>query len=74
MLTPLRVVVVLSLAVMLCGCDPPVHKHALNEFKAAHPDAIVQRQYVGEGDSDHAFMHFRYITASSPEPLEQMWV
>ena len=29
---------------------------------------------MGEGDSDHAYMHFRYTTATSSDRLEQMWL
>ena len=65
---------VLVLALTLLGCGKALDEQALREFKSAHPDAKVQRQFVGEGDFDHAFMHFRYTTTTSSEPLEQMWV
>lgn len=46
---------------------------ALREFKAAHPDVTISEQFVGEGDWDHAYMHFRYATHSG-ERLEEVWV
>jgi len=65
---------VFVVALALGACGKALDEQALREFQSAHPDATVQRQFVGEGDFDHAFMHFRYTTATSPESLEQMWL
>jgi hypothetical protein len=64
----------LALALTLSACGQALDEQALREFKSAHPDATVQEQFVGEGDADDAYMHFRYTTATASGPLEQMWL
>ena len=66
--------VILLAAAALGACGKALDEQALREFKSAHSDAIVQEQFVGEGDFDHAYMHFRYTTPASPERVEQMWL
>jgi hypothetical protein len=48
-------------------------KQARDEFQKANPDAKIYQQFVGEGDSDHAFIHFRYTLPGSDTRLEQVW-
>ena len=60
-------------ALCLAGCGVISNEKALREFKAAFPDVTVERQFVGEGDSDHAYMHFVYTTTNG-ERLERMWL
>jgi hypothetical protein len=58
----------------LAGCGVLSDEQALREFKAAYPNAEVYEQFVGEGDCDHAYMHFRYTEAGSEEKREVVWV
>jgi hypothetical protein len=69
-----QLIAVLAVIATLSSCGRPLYEQALREFRAAHPDATVQEQFVGEGDFDHAYMHFRYTTPASAERLEQMWM
>ena len=57
----------------LAGCDRVSDEQALREFKTAFPAVTMDEQFVGEEDSDHAYMHFRYTTPAG-ECLERMWV
>jgi hypothetical protein len=73
-LRPPRVhLLMVALALSLAGCGGVSDQQALREFKVAFLDVTVERQFVGEGDSDHAYMHFVY-TAPTGERLEQMWL
>ena len=58
----------------LTGCGIYIDKQALAEFTATHPDAKVYEQFVGEGDDQSAYMHFRYTVPTSPDSFEQMWL
>lgn len=70
--SPFRLAVAV-LALFVAGCGVVSHEQALREFKGAFPDVTVEQQFVGEGDSDHAYMHFVYATPAG-ERLEQMWL
>jgi hypothetical protein len=61
-------------AFLFAGCGMVTDKQAANEFKQAHPKATIYEQFIGEGDSDHAYMHFRYTEERKPEKVEQVWV
>jgi hypothetical protein len=63
-------VAALALCLTACGVS---NDEALREFKGAFPDVTVEQQFVGEGDSDHAHMHFVYTTPTGAR-LEQMWL
>ena len=56
------------------GCSVISEEQALHAFKKVYPYAIVLEQFVGEGDSDTAYMHFRYTISGSNEIHEVMWV
>lgn len=58
---------------LLCGCGMVTDKQAAEEFKKAHPQAMIYQQFVGEGNSDFAYMHFRYTESGDPKKLEQVW-
>jgi hypothetical protein len=58
----------------LCGCGMVTDKQAAEDFMQAHPRATIYEQFIGEGDSDHAYMHFRYTEAGLPDRMEQMWL
>jgi hypothetical protein len=58
-----RTSLVMLLALLAAGCSVVSEKQARDEFQKAHPDAKIYEQFIGEGDSDHAFMHFRYTLA-----------
>jgi hypothetical protein len=61
------------MALSFAGCSVVSEKQARDEFQNAHPDAKIYEQFIGEGDSDHAFMHFRYTLSGSDVRLEQVW-
>jgi hypothetical protein len=58
----------------LAGCSMVSDKEARAEFQKANPDAKIYEQFIGEGDSDDAYMHFRYTLPGSDAKLEQMWL
>jgi hypothetical protein len=60
-------------ALFFAGCGVVSDEQALREFNAAFPDVTIERHDVGEGDSDHARMHFVYITPTG-ERLERVWL
>lgn len=64
---------VVALALCLPACGVVSDDQALREFKTAFPDVTVERQFVGEGDSDDARMHFVYTTPTGTR-LEQVWL
>jgi hypothetical protein len=61
-------------ALLLSACSRVPEKQARAEFQTAYPDAKIYEQFVGEGDSDDAYMHFRYTIPGSDAKLEQMWL
>ena len=73
----IRFIQCLLSAMVVCifsGCAVVSNEQALREFKTAYPNAIVYEQFVGEGNSDTAYMHFRYTETGSTEKREVMWV
>lgn len=64
---------VAALALCLTACGGVSNDQALREFKAAFPGVTVEQQFIGEGDSDHAYMHFVYTTPTGTR-LERMWL
>ena len=58
----------------LAGCGSISDEQALREFKEANPNATVYHQVVGEGDSDHAYMHYQYTESGSKEKNEVVWL
>jgi hypothetical protein len=70
----MRASVVFVLAILVVGCSRVSDTQARREFEKAFPEAKVYEQFVGEGDSDDAYMHFRYTVAGSDTRLEQMWL
>jgi hypothetical protein len=50
------------------------NEQALLDFKKDYPKTKVYDQFIGEGDSDHAYMHFRFIDAESKEKKEVMFL
>lgn len=62
------------LAAFTAACGVVSKKQALDEFLAEYPKATVYEQFIGEGDSDAAYMHFRYTETGSEEKKEVMWV
>ncbi len=73
-MTPSRAIPLILLGVFLSACDMVTDKQATDEFKLAHPNASIDSQFVGEGDSDHAYMHFQYTDKGSTNRLEQVWL
>jgi hypothetical protein len=59
---------------LLSGCSMVSEKKAREEFQKANPDAKIYEQFIGEGDSDDAYMHFRYTLPGLNARLEQMWL
>ena len=70
----LRYLALLGTAALLVGCGMVTDEQAAKEFLKAHPKANIYQQFVGEGDFDHAYMHFRYTEDDSGKKLEQVWV
>jgi hypothetical protein len=66
-------VLMVALALPLAGCGVVPDEQALREFRTDFPDVAVERHEVGEGDSDHARMHFVYATPTG-ERLERVWL
>ncbi len=58
---------------ILAGCGVVSDEQALQEFKSAYPNATVYKQFVGEGDSDTAYVHFLYTETGSKTKKEVMW-
>lgn len=56
------------------GCNSIKEQEVTNEFIRANPEAVLLEQFVGEGDSDHAYVHFRYTIGKSTEKLEEVWL
>jgi hypothetical protein len=61
-------------ALLLSACSRVSERQAHDEFQKANPNAKIYEQFVGEGDSDDAYMHFRYTISGSDSQLEQMWL
>lgn len=55
------------------GCNRFSEAEALKEFQVSNSRVTVSEHFVGEGDSDHAFMHFRYTNPMN-ERLEEVWI
>ena len=68
-----RILSALTVMACLAGCSRLSDGQALREFKEAFPDVTVNEQFVGEGDSGAAYMHFRYTTPAG-ERLERVWI
>ena len=66
--------VIVLVGLFLAGCSMVSEKQAREEFQKANPDAKIYEQFIGEGDSDDAYMHFRYTLPGSDAKLEQMWL
>ena len=64
---------VVAIALLLAACNVISDEQALREFKAEFPDVTVEQQFVGEGNSDSAYMHFVYTTRAG-ERLERSWL
>jgi fructose-1,6-bisphosphatase/sedoheptulose 1,7-bisphosphatase-like protein len=62
-----------AFAVALVACSRVSDEQALRDFKAEFPDVTVEQQFVGEGNSDSAYMHFVYTTRVG-ERFERMWL
>jgi hypothetical protein len=69
-----RSLALMGSALLIASCGMVTDKQAANEFKRAHPNATIYEQFIGEGDLDHAYMHFRYTEERRSERVEQMWV
>ncbi len=72
-----RTSLLLVIAFTLCtlwGCSVVPEKQAVEEFKKANPDAVLHEHFIGEGDSDHAYYHFRYSEKQSNAKLEVVWL
>jgi hypothetical protein len=59
---------------LLWGCTAGPEKQSLMEFKAENPEAVVYEHFVGEGDFNHALIHFRYTKGPSDKKLEEAWL
>jgi len=71
---PLWPTCLIALVLFLAGCGMVADRQAAEEFKKAYPKATIYEQFVGEGDADDAYMHFRYTEEGRPEKLEQVWL
>jgi ketosteroid isomerase-like protein len=69
-----RLAIIASFVSLIAGCGMVSEKDAAAEFIRSHPTAHIYEQFIGEGDSDHAYMHFRYTEGNQPIKMEQMWV
>ena len=58
----------------MLGCNGIKKEEVTNDFKKTNPDAVLLEQFVGEGDSEHAYVHFRYTIGKSNEKLEEVWL
>jgi hypothetical protein len=58
----------------MVSCNGIKEQEIKNDFKKTNPDAVLLEQFVGEGDSDHAYVHFRYTMGNSTEKLEEVWL
>ena len=68
-------VYLIALAIFIViGCSSFKEQDIANEFKKANPDVVLLEQFVGEGDSDNAYIHFRYTRGKSVEKLEEVWL
>ena len=70
----LRLLTFLCIVLLISGCGMVTDKQAADEFTQVNPKAIIYEQFIGEGDSDHAYMHFRYTEGDPTKKMEQMWV
>jgi hypothetical protein len=59
---------------ILSGCSGLSQKEAEAEFKKANPEVVLLEQFVGEGDSDNAYYHFRYRRKEADTQLEEVWL
>jgi len=70
----LRLLLITVSIFAIVGCNNIKEQEITNEFKKTTPDAVLLEQFVGEGDSDHEYVHFRYTIGQSPEKLEEVWL
>ena len=59
---PMFILLAAFLSVTLCGCgdSSKVVTQAKLDFAERNPFAQIITAYVGEGDSDHAYVHVKY--------------
>lgn len=67
------VVIALGTA-LLSACGMVTNKQAAAEFQPAHPKASIYKQFVGEGDGDHVYMHYRHTENGKTNQMEQVWL
>ena len=68
---------VLVIALSVCfssACNRVSARQAEEDFKEVNPDVVLRDCFVGEGDSDHAYYHFRYTKRGSEAKWEEMWL
>ena len=70
----LSIVIVALIGTVLVGCSVVSDKQARQEFEKAFPEAKLYEQFVGEGNDEFAYMHFRYTLSGSDARLEQVWL
>ena len=68
-------VLVIALSVFFsAACNRVSAKQAEKDFKETNPDVTLHDCFVGEGDSDHAYYHFRYTKRGTEAKWEEVWL
>jgi hypothetical protein len=58
----LFIAAIITLTLSLSGCGRhEIIDRAKADFASRHPEWIISKAYVGEGDSDHVYVHVQYI-------------
>lgn len=58
----LLIIGIITLALSLSGCGgQKIIDRAKADFASRHPEWKISNAYVGEGDSDHVYVHVHYI-------------
>jgi hypothetical protein len=59
---------------LLSACSVPDRKVVQADFLKAYPTATLTEFYVGEGDSDAAYYHFKYRLPGDTADREDVWL
>lgn len=63
----------LIMILVFSGCNSFSEENVLIEFKETRPEVKIYERFVGEGDNEHAYIHFRYTLKNSTEIIEEVY-
>ena len=70
----LSIFLIVVFALVLLGCGSPDAERVKNDFRAENPSFTPISAGVGEGHSDAAYFHIRYLKPGDDQVYEQVWL